>query len=33
MVRSIDIALGEFELLLGSGEVIERTPIEVGVKR
>lgn len=31
-VRYIDMALAEFEVLLGSGEVIEMTPIEEGVK-
>jgi hypothetical protein len=31
-VRSIDMALAEFEVLLDEGEVIEETPIEVGVK-
>lgn len=31
-VRSIDMALAEFEVLLEGGEIIERTPIEVGVK-
>jgi hypothetical protein len=30
-VRSIDMALAEFEVLLDEGEVIEETPIEVGV--
>ena len=31
-VRSIDMALAEFEELLGGGEVIEETPVEDGVK-
>ena len=31
-VRSIDMALAEFEALLGDGEVIEETSIAVGVK-
>ncbi len=31
-VRSIDMTLAEFEVLLDQGEVIEETPIQVGVK-
>lgn len=31
-VRSIDMALAEFEELLGGGQVIEETPVEEGVK-
>lgn len=31
-VRSIDMTLAEFEILLDEGEVIEVTPITVGVK-
>lgn len=31
-VRSIDLTLAEFEVLLDGGEVIEETPIEEGVK-
>lgn len=32
-VRSIDMALAEFERLLHGGEVIEETPMEEGVKQ
>ena len=31
-VRSIDMALAEFEVLLEGGEIIERTAIEEGIK-
>lgn len=31
-VRSIDMTLGEFEALLGGGEIIEETPVAEGLK-